>query len=239
MTINYSNYTVDELLEVDERIDKDKHPQLYKKLCDEIQRRKENGEFEEKKQELDDENIHSSFNLEYIIEFSKEGSGKTRKIFILMFTLINIISLSFLIPKYIVPDLSSTHKYLTKIDSIECDTREIVNSETDDVYEYSDLNLTSYQDNFYAIGISRKKCKVLSNNLTVGSDVFIWHDNGLIYQLKFNNETLLSYNYMKPRILQLKTDDVLLYSMYLIAFWGLFFKSLVNAISPGTFVSKS
>lgn len=43
--IDYTKYTVDELLDVNENINKDKYPERYKQLCDEIQRRKDRGEF--------------------------------------------------------------------------------------------------------------------------------------------------------------------------------------------------
>jgi len=56
VSINYSNYTLDELFDVNENIDRDKYPERYKQLCEEIQRRKESGEFKQKMQEAKKQN---------------------------------------------------------------------------------------------------------------------------------------------------------------------------------------
>ncbi|MBU2972261.1 hypothetical protein KO527_23270 [Pseudoalteromonas sp. C2R02] len=53
MSINYSNYTLDEFFDVNENIDRDKYPERYKQLCEEIQRRKESGEFKQKIKEAE------------------------------------------------------------------------------------------------------------------------------------------------------------------------------------------
>ncbi|MBA6363700.1 hypothetical protein H4J42_08085, partial [Colwellia sp. BRX8-8] len=76
MSINYSNYTLDELFDVNQNIDKDKFPERYKQLCEEIQRRKESGEFEKKAQEIEDQEDEDDDENEFIIDFSAEGNGK-------------------------------------------------------------------------------------------------------------------------------------------------------------------
>ena len=238
MSINYANYTLDELFDVNESIDRDQHPARYKQLCEEIQRRKESGEFEKRSQEIEaQEDDHDEEN-EFIIEFSSEGKGTKRKLFISAFVLINIIVLAFLLPKYIVSDISDIHEYSTEIDSIECHKEEVIDDDTDKVYTYFDLNIESYQDTFSAVGIGEGKCKNLARDLTVGTNLSIWHEGGLIHQLKSQDSMLLSYSYMKPKVREIRTTDLYLYWFGLLVLWFMLFKSLANAIVPGTFTSN-
>ena len=238
MSINYSNYTLDELFDVNENIDRDQYPERYKQLCEEIQRRKQSGEFERKVQEIEEQEDEDDDENEFIIEFSSEGKGTNRKLFILVFTLINLVVLAFVIPKYLVSDLNNIHEYSTEIDSIKCHKEEVINDETDKVYTYFDLNLVSYQDTFSAIGIGEGKCKNLARDLKVGTNVSIWHEDGLIHQLKSENRMLLPYVYMKPKVREIRTDDANLYWFGLVALWFMLFKSVANAVVPGTFTSN-
>lgn len=235
MLINYSNYTLDELFDVNESIDRDKYPDRYKQLCEEIQRRKKSGEFETRSQKIED--LEDDEN-EFIIEFSSEGKGTNRKLFISAFVLINIVVLAFVLPKYIVSDISNVHQYSTEIDFIECHKEEVIDDETDKVYTYFDLNISSYQDTFSAVGINESKCKKLARDLKVGSNISIWHEEGLIHQLKSRGSMLLSYSYMKPKVRDIRTNDVNWYWFGLLALWVMLFKSLVNAVVPGTFTSN-
>jgi len=238
VSINYSNYTLDELFDVNENIDKDMYPERYKQLCEEIQRRKQTSEFQRKKQEIEEQEDEDEDEKEFIIEFSSEGKGTNRKLFIFAFTLINIVLLAFVLPKYVVSDLSNIHEYSTKIDFIECHKEEVIDDETDEVYNYFDLNITSYQDTFSAVGIGEGKCKNLASELNVGANVSIWREGGLIHQLKSENSMLLPYVYMKPKIRGLRTDDANFYWFGLVALWFMLFKSVANAVVPGTFTSN-
>ena len=238
MSINYSNYTLDELFDVNENIDKDQYPGRYKQLCEEIQRRKETGEFEQKVQEIEEQEAEDDDENEFIIEFSAEGNGKNRKLFILGFILVNVIVLAFVLPKYIVSDLANIHEYSTEIDFVECHKEEVIDDETDKVYTYFDLNIGSYKDTFSAIGIGEGKCKNLARKLKVGTNVSIWHEGGLIHQLKSQDNMLLPYIYMEPKVRELRTDDANLYWFGLLALWLMLFKSVANAVVPGTFTSN-
>ncbi|KGJ95197.1 hypothetical protein [Colwellia psychrerythraea] len=238
MSINYSNYTLDELLDVNENINRDMYPERYKQLCEEIQRRKKNGEFERKAQEIKEKEDEDDEENEFIIEFSSEGKGTNRKLFILVFILINMVVLAFVLPKYMVSDLSNIHEYSTEIDFIECHKEEVIDDETDEVYTYFDLNIGSYQDTFSAVGIGEGKCKNLARDLKVGTNVSIWHEGGLIHQLKSKNSMLLPYAYMKSKVQDLRTGDANLYWFGLVALWFMLFKSVANAVVPGTFTSN-
>jgi len=236
--INYSNYTLDELFDVNESINKDKYPERYKQLCEEIQQRKQSGEFKRKVQEIDRREYEDDDENEFIIEFSSEGKGTNRKLFIIGFTLINLFVLAFVLPKYIVSDLTNIHEYSTEIGSIKCHKEEVIDDETDKVYTYFDLNIDSYQNTYSAIGIGEGKCKNIARDLNVGTNVSIWHEDGLIHQLKSENNMLLPYVYMKPKVRELRTDDAFFYWFGLVALWFMFFKSLVNAVAPGSFTSN-
>jgi hypothetical protein len=239
VSINYSNYTLDELFDVNANIDKDKYPERYKQLCEEIQRRKESGEFERKVKEIEEqEEDEDDDENEFIIEFSSDGKGTNRKLFILGFVLINVVVLAFVLPKYIVSDLANIHEYSTEVDFIECHKEEVIDDETDKVYTYFDLNVGSYQDSFSAVGIGEGKCKNLARSIKVGANVSIWHEDGLIHQLKSKDKMLLPYFYMEPKVRELRTDDASLYWFGLLALWVMLFKSVTNAVVPGTFTSN-
>jgi hypothetical protein len=238
VSINYSNYTLDELFDVHENIDRDNYPERYKQLCEEIQRRKETGEFEQKTQQIEEQEDEDDDENEFIIEFSADGNGTSRKLFILCFILVNVVILAFVLPKYIVSDLANIHEYSTEIDFIECHKEEVVDHETDKVYTYFDLNIGSYQDTFSAVGISEGKCKNLARNIKVGTNVSIWHEGGLIHQLKSQDKLLLPYIYMEPKVRELRTDDANFYWFGLVFVWIILFKSLANAVVPGTFTSN-
>ena len=235
MLIDYTKYTVDELLDVNENINKDKYPERYKQLCDEIQRRKDSGEFEKREQKI--EELQDDVEDEIIIEFSPDGSATSRTIFVVGFFLINILFLAFVLSKYLVTDISYVHEYSTIIDFIECHKEEITYSKSDKVDTYFDLKIGSFQDSFIAAGISESKCKILARDLTVGSKISIWHEAGLVFQLKSDNAMLLSYQYMKPKVQAVQTSSLGFYWFGLLALWLMFFKSLVNAFFPGTFTS--
>jgi hypothetical protein len=236
VSINYSNYTLDELFDVNENIDKDKYPDRYKQLCEEIQRRKESGEFERKVQETEDEDDNEN---EFIIEFSSEGKGTNRKLFILGFILINVVVLALVLPKYIISDLANIHEYSTEVDFIECHKEEVIDDETDKVYKYFDLNIGSGQDTFSAVGIGEGKCKNLARSLKVGTNISVWHEDGLIHQIKSKDKMLLPYVYMESKVRELRTDDANLYWFGLLALWVVLFKSVANAVVPGTFTSNN
>lgn len=57
------------------------------------------------------------------------------------------------LPKHIVTDLTNLYEYATEIDTGECYKEEVIDDENDKVYAYFDLNISSYQDTFSAIGI--------------------------------------------------------------------------------------
>jgi hypothetical protein len=91
VSINYSNYTLDELFDVNENIDKEKYPERYKQLCEEIQRRKENGELKQKMQEA--ENQHNGGILDSL--FYRHRRFKGEKYFRDRFPIAFVISLIF------------------------------------------------------------------------------------------------------------------------------------------------
>lgn len=238
VSINYSSYTLDELFDVYENIDRDKYSERFQQLSEEIQRRKESGEFERKVQEIKEQEDEDDDENEFIIEFSSVGQGTNRKLFILGFILVNVVILAFVLPKYFVADLANIHEYSTKIDFIECHKEEVIDDETDEVYTYFDLNISSYQDSFSAVDIDESKCKNLASRLKVGSNVSIWHENGLIHQLKSPDKMLLPYTYMEAKVRDFRTDNVIFYWLAMLFIWSFLFKSVANAVKPGTFSSN-
>jgi hypothetical protein len=65
--------------------------------------------------------------------------------------------------------------------------------------------------------------------------VSIWQQDELIYQLQMNQQMLLSYDYMAPKVRNFRTRGQLVYFFILLGLGILSFKSLYNAFIPGTF----
>lgn len=232
MKIDYSKYTVAELLDVNENIDAGQFPQRHKLLQEEIERRKTSGELRPQVEEYDD----SDDNNEIIIEFSADGHS--RKLFIFGFLIVNLVILAYMIPKYIVTDIVDVHEYATEIDFIECREVDVVDNETDEVSTYFDLNIIAFDRPFSAMDIGGRKCHKLASELKVGSEVSIWHEDGLIHQLKHNDRIKLSYAYLKAKVRNVRTNEIEFYWFGLFFLWAALFKSLVNAIVPGTLSPK-
>ncbi|WP_133407235.1 hypothetical protein [Parashewanella tropica] len=232
MSIDYAKYTLDELLDVERNIDRVIYPDRYQLLCDELAKRKQNGEYEQLQRELEDDEDYEK--RSFVIEFSAEGSCFNRILFIASFFTANLIILGTLIDKYTVTNFSNLHQYTTQVDSARCKREKVVDDEGD-TYNYFDLHIQSYEDRFSALSINQQKCRNFAKNLTNGINISIWHKDGLIYQLKQNDRMLLSYNEMKPKIWDLQVTNSDWYWLSLLLIWVLFFKSLVNAFSPGTY----
>ena len=233
MSVDYSKCTLDELLDVNDNIDKQQYPERYQQLTDEIARRRAAGEVAECEAGIpeweDDE-------FDVFIEFSEEAPTRYRILFITIFCLVNIVFLAYVLPKYHVAELVDVHEYSTTVHGIQCRSSEVIDEGTGEAFY--DLDIRSFEDNFYAVDLGASKCHRLAQYLKVGEDIAIWHQAGLILQLKDANQTLLSYQYMKPKIRDFQTSYLLYYWLGLALFWMKCFKSLVNAISPGTFKMK-
>lgn len=234
MQIDYSKYHLEDLLDVKENIDAQMYPERYQHLCEEIELRRKKGEFDELELDEDDDDDEED---DFFIEFSSQGSGTGRKLFICAFLLVNLAILAFIIPKYMVSEIKDIHKYTTTIDSVECHKEELIDEETDRVSTFFDLHIGVQQDSFSAMGISQSRCNKIARDLAAGSEVSIWHEDGLIHQLASGNKNLLSYAYMKPKVRKLRAEKVEIFWLSLLALWILPFKSLANAVAPGTFVS--
>lgn len=124
MSINYSSYTLDELIDVYHHIDKEQYPERFKRLCDEIDKRQQgisthyldssNLDYFEEDDEDDDESN------DFIIDFESSKLTPSRLIAGVLIALVNIVILSYLLPKYHVKPLADTHQFMTTIDAAQC-----------------------------------------------------------------------------------------------------------------------
>lgn len=237
MEIDYSKYTRAELIDVYRNIDKEQYPERYQMLCDEIKRREHAEQSPVKGNERaleESDDYEEDKDFEFVLTFSTQDA-KNRFRFLGVFVLINIMFLAFIIPKYIVKDIAQIHQYSTQVTSIECKKIELIDEETDKVSIVFDLNIYATGNVYSAVGIDKTKCQQLAKTLRPEENVSIWHEEGLMYQLSTPKGMLLSYQYLKPKIKALQSEDVSFIWIGLFAVWAFLFKSLVNAISPGTF----
>lgn len=216
------------------RIDVERYPKNYEAIVDELERRRRVG------------NLHGSNtdhlawpeddddDDEFFFEFSAVGHKKRRRFFIGIFLLFNVIILGTVVPKYFVKSLNSTHQYNTSLTAFKCNRNEV--EETGSIRVYHDLDIISGDDLFVAFDISPRMCLALMSDYKMGDEISIWHHQGIVYQLKVGERVLVSYRYLKSRIRDVQTEDVFMYWAILILVWFVLFKSVINAISPGSFV---
>jgi len=237
--IDYSIYSLKELVDVKNRIDEQRFPENYHALMIELENRRRSGNFDGAYREplnffdAEDDDVHEDKSL--VIEFSAVEHKERRIIFVIAFLLVNAVMLAIVVPKYFVKSLDSVNQYNTSISSINCQREEIENEETDVVSVYYDLNVTSHDDQFIAFDVGKYMCNSLTKDYKTGDQITLWHDDGIIYQLKSKSRMLLSYQYLKPRISAIQTQGSSFNWVMLLVIWVGFFKSLVNAIAPGTF----
>lgn len=240
--IDYSTYSLKDLVDVKNRIDVERFPENYDDLLNELERRRRSGHvngFYNKQRNLSDgDDDNDNTNEGIIFEFGVVGHKKRRITFLTAFFVFNLVMLAIVLPKYSVKSLSSVHKYNTLVSSLKCIREEIENEDTDAVSVYYDLAVISHDDKFTAFEVGKRMCNVLSRDFKVGDDITIWHHEGIVYQLKAKSRMLLSYKYLKPRIRAVQTLDTYFYWFGLFMFWVVLFKSFVNAMSPGTFTKN-
>ena len=240
MLIDYSKYSLEELLDVKENIDSEKYAQRYKNLIEEIELRRNTPEEKQLKQKrVEFENEQNHYRRIDFLEFGAKGDEKIRLFFIIAFISINLVFLWWAIPKYNVTPLAKIHEFRTVIDSAVCKTETVHNNETNTVTRYYDFYIESYPDTFTAIGISKSQCQKLARTLTDKSEVSVWHIQGIVYQIASNEGVVLPYTYMKKIIYKQQTKSFQMNWFLLIGVWVLCFQSLANAFFPGTFVKKN
>lgn len=233
--IDYRQYKDDELLDVERNINKQAFPERYKQLCDEISRRKKLGCFNLKPQLKENE-----FDRDYwrrsgiIFEFSTIPIV-WRMTFVGAYLLVNVALLAWVMPHYWVSSLDNLHRYNITVDQIECRRDAVENQQTGEINDFYDIVISAYPNTFVAPNLHRSKCKQIAATLTSGMLVSIWQQDELIYQLQMNQQMLLSYDYMAPKVRNFRTRGQLVYFFILFGLGILSFKSLYNAFIPGTF----
>lgn len=61
-------------------------------------------------------------------------------------------------------------------------------------------------------------CKYVAQEISKDKRVSIWHEDGLIHQLSSNNELILSYKLMRPKVKDFRTRGDNFYLILLVMF---------------------
>lgn len=237
MKIDYSTYSFKDLVDVKNRIDADRFPENYNDLMTELDCRRRSGNLNgayNEKIHVDEEDDDKDNDI-FLFDFSGFGHKKRRITFLIAFFILNVVMLAIILPKHSVKSLDNVNQYNTSISSLKCIREEVENEETGAVRVYYDLEVTSHNDKFIAFDVGKGMCNLLPRDYQTGADITLWHHDGIVYQLKAKSRMLLSYKYLKPRIRAVQTQGIYWYWLGLLMCWIVLFKSLVNAISPGTF----
>lgn len=237
MKIDYTTYSLKELLETRRRIDAELYPENFDALVNEIERRRRCG------------NLHGS-NTEHLtgyvdtgdeeagtffVDFKSNGHKKRRRFVITAVLVATLCILALIGNEYWVTSLDNVRQYNTTVSDMRCVVTDIEDEETEKIRRYIDLELSSGADLFAAFDINHRMCQTIKKEYPSGSNIKVWHQDGVIYQLKSGDRMLLSYRLLKPRIRAFQTQNTLYYIFGLLFIWLLCFKTFVNAVSPGTF----
>lgn len=224
---HYARYSLAELLEVKENIDKDRFPNRAEKVDAEIQKRLDAGEKLQQFETQDDEEDSSEA---FILDFQGEEKKPFRIFFLSTVVLLHILAGGFIYNKLSIPTLASLPQYLINVEKTQCQkmgSRE---------YPYYDFVVHSWGHQFYAVDIKGHLCMRLQRDIPKDADLKIWHDNGVIFQMMLNDKMLLSQQYLRSNYRSNRMEQLRVWWMLPIFFWLLMFKSIVNAIKPGTFI---
>jgi hypothetical protein len=227
----YENYSLAELLEVQENIDRDKHPKRAAKVDTEIVRRHKNGEKIKKQYDLDDdEDDEDDESNELILDFQGDGRQTLRWLFLATVILLHIGAIGWISHQLSIPKHTDLPDYLINVERARCSSKGSGDT------RYYDFVVQSYGYQFYAVDIRRSLCHNLAKSIEQGSDVKIWHLDGIIFHMEQDDKVLISHNYLRSNYRGNRMSHLDHWVAIALIFWAVFFKSFINALRPGTFV---
>lgn len=233
MEVNYSRYSYDELLEVKYAIDKNKFPQRYQRLLEEIELRIKNDDIstQENIEEADDKPELWEKLTVYNFE-----NRLYRYTFLLFFIACVTYFLTYIAPAVFHTKLANLPAYKTEIHHIECKRYTYRRKGHDHVYY--NLELTSYGFTFYVPEMKRAHCNKASKEFKTGDISTIWYENDLIYQLANETRVVLPYRYLKRYVWHENINYSFNYMIGLVIFVSIFFKSFINCLSPNSYIAN-
>jgi len=231
MDINYSTYTYDELLDVEQHIDKNAFPERYQQLLKEIELRKTRGETSSLKslEEIDEDNS-KLWNSIFVYNFDQFAY---RALFGSIFVAIIAGLLIQILPSVFHTRLSNLPEYKTEIQFIQCQ-RETYQYKGK-TRSYYNLKVRAYGFSFYVIDMKKASCQRAEQQLKNEEVLTIWYEGDLIYQLADQKGVVLPYRYLKRYVWHEKINNVFNFIVLLILFITTFYKSFINCIRPYTF----
>ena len=231
---HYASYSLEELLEVQNNIDRDKYPNRAEKVDAEILKRKQAGETvsPQFRSYVEDHPEDSDSDLELLLDFQHPQQQMMRGLFLTAVIIVNLVILGTFYQKLHVPHYQSFPEYLIKVEKAHCHINRY------DGNKYYDFIIQSYGYQFYAIDLKPHLCKTLPKRIAALSDVKIWHDSGVIFHMTQGDKVLLSHDYLAHNYSSNRMSHLMpWFFLYGIA-WIIMFKSVANAISPGTFPKR-
>jgi hypothetical protein len=232
MEVNYTKYSYQELLEVKGVIDKQKYPERYQRLLNEIELRIKNGETSTiENSEMDDDDASVLWDSLVVYNFNNRYY---RIAFGLFYALVSVALLTQILPAFFHTKLANLPAYETTVDNIEC--KQYTFKQDGKNYTEYDLKVVSYGFTFYVIDMKASTCKNTANRINKGEKVTIWYDGDLIYQLARQNDVVLPYQYLKRYVWHAKVNNSFSFIIGFILFVSTFFRSFVNCITPQTYV---
>lgn len=222
-------------------VDAKKYPSRHRVLTDEIALRKLKKEHEHSAPVAPWDTLASKNSAEdgtewHYFEFSENGRG--RWIFLTCFIAANLVFLLSLALYAASPKLEALHRFDTYIDTAQCETVRYYENSRRRYVNAHVLELRAYDLYFYAPNISYRTCKVLPELLIDSPKVTLWHDEQYVYQLSMKEQMPITYEQMSQIYRDEKTKYYPVAYVALCMVWGYFLRSLINAVSPGSFISR-
>lgn len=227
---HYSTYSLVELLQVQQSINRSKYPNRAAKVDEEIERRKQNGETVKEQidiweEEDDDEEFEG-----FIWDFQEPEKQTLRWLFLSTVIFLHVLVIGYLWREASIPEYTELPVYLINVEAPQCKARGPRDN------RYYELVIKSWGYNFYAVDIRKSLCQKLVKTIPKDADVKIWHLDGIIFHMTLDDKVMISHHYMRSRYRSNRLSHQHHWIPITIVFWVLFIKSFVNAISPGTFI---
>lgn len=147
-----------------------------------------------------------------------------------MVIVVHVIAGGYIYHQSSVPEYGALPQYLINVEKTQClkmGSRK---------QPYYDFVVHSWGYKFYAIDIRQSLCSRLEREIPKDIDLKIWHQDGVIFHMMADDKVLLSHKYLRSNYRGNRISQLTGWYMLPLLFWILMFKSVVNAIRPGTFI---
>lgn len=174
-----------------------------------------------------------------IADFDGPDSTTKRMLFVILLLLLSLLFIFPTIPNYPTKALAQTHRFDVVPSSVLCQQHS-PSTITGPNQFFFDLHIRAGNDMFTALNVPQAHCQQIAKQMKTPSKLSLWHHRYLIHQLgsEGKEDNLLPYQQQVKQtkaVIDAKNGSHWLNAIGLLILWLLAFRTLVNAIKPGSF----